>query len=153
MLGLRALREPGEVDLRCVNASCPARLEEELRHFASRGVMNIEGLGESLVAQLLGHSLAETDTEDGAKGEEARIFVLDLIGDRLKSIDPNGIRGNVTAEKAEIKNIVTQPNPATGGWRLSFELSIKEKTPIELRASLMQGNESISEVWVYRWTP
>ncbi len=51
------VREPGEVDLRCVNASCPARLEEELRHFASRAVMNIEGLGEAMVAQLLGHTL------------------------------------------------------------------------------------------------
>jgi DNA ligase (NAD+) len=53
------VREPGEVDLRCVNVSCPARLEEELRHFASRSVMNIEGLGEAMVAQLLGHTLAE----------------------------------------------------------------------------------------------
>ena len=53
------VREPGEVDLRCVNVSCPARLEEELRHFASRGVMNIEGLGEAMVAQLLGHTLEE----------------------------------------------------------------------------------------------
>ncbi len=58
------VREPGEVDLRCVNVSCPARLEEELRHFASRGVMNIEGLGESMVAQLLGHSLAEVEAAD-----------------------------------------------------------------------------------------
>ena len=57
------VREEGEVDLRCVNASCPARLEEELRHFASRGVMNIEGLGESLVAQLLGHAAAEVRVE------------------------------------------------------------------------------------------
>jgi periplasmic glucans biosynthesis protein len=89
----------------------------------------------------------------GAKGEDTRIFVLDLIGDKLKSIDPNSVRGNVVAEKAEIKNIVTQPNPAIGGWRLSFELSVKEKAPIELRASLMQGNDAISEVWVYRWTP
>ena len=89
----------------------------------------------------------------GAKGEDFKIFVLDLIGDRLKSIDPNNIRGNVTAEKAEIKNIITQPNPATGGWRLSFELLVKEKSPIELRASLVQGNDAISEVWVYRWTP
>jgi DNA ligase (NAD+) len=65
------VQEPGEVDLRCVNVSCPARLEEELRHFASRGVMNIEGLGESLVAQLLGHSLAESSLESDAAGEEA----------------------------------------------------------------------------------
>jgi DNA ligase (NAD+) len=57
------VREPGEVDLRCVNVSCPARLEEELRHFASRGVMNIEGLGEAMVAQLLGHTLAEVAVE------------------------------------------------------------------------------------------
>jgi DNA ligase (NAD+) len=58
------VREAGEVDLRCVNVSCPARLEEELRHFASRGVMNIEGLGESMVAQLLGHTLAEVEPVD-----------------------------------------------------------------------------------------
>jgi DNA ligase (NAD+) len=57
--GEELVREPGEVDLRCVNVSCPARLEEELRHFASRSVMNIEGLGESMVAQLLGHTLEE----------------------------------------------------------------------------------------------
>jgi periplasmic glucans biosynthesis protein len=89
----------------------------------------------------------------GAKGDDARIFVLDLIGERLKSVDPSSIRGNVTAEKAEIRNIVTQPNPATGGWRLSFELPVNDKSPVELRASLMQGNDAISEVWVYRWTP
>ncbi len=57
------VREEGEVDWRCVNASCPARLEEELRHFASRGVMNIEGLGEVMVAQLLGHTIAEHEAE------------------------------------------------------------------------------------------
>jgi glucans biosynthesis protein len=89
----------------------------------------------------------------GAKGDDARIFVLDLIGERLKSIDPKAVRGNDTAEKAEVTNIVTQPNPATGGWRLSFDLSVKEKVPIELRASLMQGDDAISEVWIYRWTP
>jgi DNA ligase (NAD+) len=66
------VREPGEVDLRCVNASCPARVEEELRHFASRGVMNIEGLGESMVAQLLGHVAAEA-MEMQASAEDAEV--------------------------------------------------------------------------------
>jgi len=89
----------------------------------------------------------------GTRGEGTKIFVLDLIGDKLKSVDPSSIRGNVGAEKTEIKNIVTQPNPSVGGWRLSFEASVKDKSPIELRASLMQGNDAISEVWVYRWTP
>jgi glucans biosynthesis protein len=89
----------------------------------------------------------------GAKGENTKIFVLDLIGENLKSVDPKAIRGVVTAEKADVQNIVTQPNPATGGWRLSFELPVKDKNPVELRASLMRGNEALSEVWVYRWTP
>jgi len=73
--GEELVREPSEVDLRCVNISCPARLEEELRHFASRGVMNIEGLGESMVAQLLGHTLAEveerTSEEEGVAQENS----------------------------------------------------------------------------------
>jgi DNA ligase (NAD+) len=72
------VREEGEVDLRCINASCPARLEEELRHFASRSVMNIEGLGEVMVAQLLGHTLAEQtvrvpDSVDRASAEVSEI--------------------------------------------------------------------------------
>ncbi|MEO8735275.1 MAG: NAD-dependent DNA ligase LigA [Edaphobacter sp.] len=47
------VRTEGEVDWRCVNANCPARLREELLHFSARGVMNIEGLGDVMVAQLL----------------------------------------------------------------------------------------------------
>jgi DNA ligase (NAD+) len=50
------VRAEGEVDWRCVNANCPARLREELLHFAARNAMNIEGLGDALVAQLLGQS-------------------------------------------------------------------------------------------------
>jgi DNA ligase (NAD+) len=65
------VREEGEVDWRCINASCPARLEEELRHFASRGVMNIEGLGEVLVAQLLGHTIAEHEAATSTEPDSA----------------------------------------------------------------------------------
>jgi DNA ligase (NAD+) len=46
------VRAEGEADHRCVNANCPAKLRESILHFASRGVMNIEGLGEALVNQL-----------------------------------------------------------------------------------------------------
>ena len=88
----------------------------------------------------------------GKRGENSTIFVLDVVGDRLKSVDPKFLRGVVTAEKVKIQNVVTQPNPATGGWRLSFELA-KEKAPVEIRASLMQHDERVSEIWVYRWIP
>ncbi|MGI4758225.1 MAG: NAD-dependent DNA ligase LigA, partial [Janthinobacterium lividum] len=67
------VRAEGEIDFRCVNASCPARLSEELLHYASRGVMNIEGLGESMVGQLLGHPLnnPESLSVEGAAPIEA----------------------------------------------------------------------------------
>jgi len=50
-------RDEEEVVWRCENASCPARLRRSLEHFASRGAMNIEGLGESLVNQLIDQGL------------------------------------------------------------------------------------------------
>ncbi len=50
------VKVPGEVDWRCINVSCPARLREELIHFGARKVMNIEGLGDAMVAQLLGQT-------------------------------------------------------------------------------------------------
>jgi DNA ligase (NAD+) len=50
-------RDEEEVVWRCENSSCPARLRRSLEHFASRSAMNIEGLGESLVDQLIEQGL------------------------------------------------------------------------------------------------
>ncbi|HAF70914.1 MAG: DNA ligase [Acetothermia bacterium 64_32] len=47
------VRPPGEVAHRCENLSCPARIKESIRHFASRRAADIEGLGEKLVDQLV----------------------------------------------------------------------------------------------------
>jgi len=55
--GGRVLREEGEAATRCLNTNCPARLKESLQHFASRGVMNIDGLGEAIVDQLVDRGL------------------------------------------------------------------------------------------------
>ncbi|MDQ2713004.1 MAG: NAD-dependent DNA ligase LigA [Acidobacteriota bacterium] len=51
--GGHVVRVEGESASRCVNANCPARLRETLLHFASRGVMDIDGMGDALVDQLL----------------------------------------------------------------------------------------------------
>jgi DNA ligase (NAD+) len=57
--GTKVVRTEGEVDYRCVNANCPAKLLGTILHFASRGVMNIDGMGESLVTQLIDRSLVK----------------------------------------------------------------------------------------------
>jgi DNA ligase (NAD+) len=55
--GGRVVREEGEAASRCMNTNCPARLRESLLHFASRRVMDIDGLGDALVDQLLARGL------------------------------------------------------------------------------------------------
>jgi DNA ligase (NAD+) len=57
--GTKVVRSEGEVDYRCVNANCPAKLRETILHFASRGVMNIDGMGEALVNQLMDRALVK----------------------------------------------------------------------------------------------
>jgi len=58
--GNAVVREEGEADWRCVNADCPAKLRETLLHFGSRGVMNIEGLGDAAVQQLLDRGMVSS---------------------------------------------------------------------------------------------
>jgi DNA ligase (NAD+) len=58
--GGKIVREEGEAASRCINIDCPARLKESILHFSSRGVMNIDGLGEALVDQLVDHKLVTT---------------------------------------------------------------------------------------------
>jgi len=57
--GTAAVKPEGEVARRCPNASCPAQMEEGLKHFARREAMDIEGLGDVLVRQLIAGGLAQ----------------------------------------------------------------------------------------------
>jgi DNA ligase (NAD+) len=65
--GGKVVRAEGEADHRCVNQKCPAKLRETILHFASRGVMNIDGMGDALVAQL---------TERGMVNDIADLYQL-----------------------------------------------------------------------------
>jgi DNA ligase (NAD+) len=51
------VRAEGEAASRCINTNCPARLKESILHFAARGVMDIDGLGDALVNQLVDQGL------------------------------------------------------------------------------------------------
>ena len=66
----------GEVAYRCVNAACPAKRKESLLHFAGRHAMDIDGLGEKIVDQLVDKGLVKDVTdlytlklEDGRAGQ------------------------------------------------------------------------------------
>lgn len=65
------VREEGEAAWRCTNSACPAQLKERIRHFAARPAMDIEGLGDKLVAQLVDRGLVK---------DFADIYRLDVEG-------------------------------------------------------------------------
>jgi DNA ligase (NAD+) len=79
--GTKVVRTEGEVDYRCINANCPAKLLGSILHFASRGVMNIDGMGESLVNQLIASGLVKNvaDIYDLTKKD---LLSLDRFADK-----------------------------------------------------------------------
>jgi DNA ligase (NAD+) len=79
--GTKVVRTEGEVDYRCVNANCPAKLRETILHFASRGVMNIDGMGDALVTQLTERGLVE-NVADIYKLSKDNLLSLERMGDK-----------------------------------------------------------------------
>jgi DNA ligase (NAD+) len=79
--GTKIVRTEGEVDYRCVNANCPAKLRETIRHFASRHVMNIEGMGDALVAQLTERGLVK-NVADIYHLTKENLLSLERMGDK-----------------------------------------------------------------------
>jgi len=79
--GGNVVRTPGEADHRCVNANCPAKLQGTILHFASRHVMNIDGLGEVLVNQLTERGLVK-NVADLYKLTKDGLLQLDRMGEK-----------------------------------------------------------------------
>jgi DNA ligase (NAD+) len=79
--GSEIVRTEGEADYRCVNVDCPARLRESLLHFASRGVMNIDGMGEAVVTQLMEQGLVHSVADLYSLTSE-KLLTLERIGQK-----------------------------------------------------------------------
>ena len=94
--GGNVVRTEGEADHRCVNANCPAKLQGTILHFASRHVMDIDGLGEALVNQLTERGLVK-NVADLYRLTKDDLLQLDRMGE--KSAD------NVLKEIADSKKL------------------------------------------------
>jgi DNA ligase (NAD+) len=79
--GGNVVRTPGEADHRCVNANCPAKLQGTILHFASRHVMNIDGLGDALVSQLTERGLVK-NVADLYKLTRDDLLELERMGEK-----------------------------------------------------------------------
>ncbi len=90
-------RAEGEVAHRCLNASCPAQLRERLLHWAGRGAMDIDGLGDKLARQLVESGLVH-DLADLYELDRETLAGLERMGDRsagnlLESLERSKKRG------------------------------------------------------------
>ena len=81
----------------------------------------------------------------------ARRLVIDLAGGR--KADAKRVRAVVEATRGTVARAISQPNPETGGWRISFEYTPEPGADAELRATLEDERGPLSETWLYRWHP
>lgn len=75
------VRLEGEVALRCINPQCPAQIREGMIHFVSRNAMNIDGLGEKVVAQLYRSGLVQ-DVSDLYSLTKEQLIQLERMGEK-----------------------------------------------------------------------
>lgn len=92
--GGNVVRTPGEADHRCVNANCPAKLQGTILHFASRHVMDIDGLGEALVNQLTERGMVK-NVADLYRLTKDDLLKLERMGDK----SAENVLGGIEASK------------------------------------------------------
>ena len=105
--GSKVVKDEGQVAIRCVNAQCPAQLKRRVEHFASRGAMDIEGLGEAIVEQLVSRGLVREVSD-----------IYGLTREQLNGLERMGEK-SVTNLVGAIDRSKKQPL-----WRLLFGLGI-----------------------------
>jgi DNA ligase (NAD+) len=79
--GGSVVHEEGEVAYVCVNVNCPARMRESIRHFASKNALDIDGLGDKLVAQLVTTGLVR-ELDDLYKLKKSDLLGLERMADK-----------------------------------------------------------------------
>ncbi len=100
--GGHVVRAEGEADHRCVNQKCPAKLRETILHFASRGVMNIDGMGDAMVNQLTERRIVK-DVADIYKLTKTQLLSLERMGE--KSAD-NVLREIENSKKLPLERVI-----------------------------------------------
>ncbi len=105
--GSEVVKDEGQVAVRCVNSQCPAQVRRRIEHFASRGAMDIEGLGEAVINQLVQQKLL-ADVGDIYSLKAPALLELERMGEK-----------SVTNLLEAIEQSKSRPL-----WRLLFGLGI-----------------------------
>jgi len=136
-----AVQDEGGVYIRCPNPNCPAQLKQTLTFFASRGAMDIEGLGEKLSAQLIDEGFV-TSLPDVYRLKDKQSELLDLERMGQKSLD-NLIEGIEKSKQQPLWRLLTGLNIRHVGARNAQILTEKFG---EMDVIIKQSVEQISAV-------
>ncbi|MFA5161632.1 MAG: NAD-dependent DNA ligase LigA [Elusimicrobiales bacterium] len=135
-------RSEGEAALRCINPACPAQIRERILHFASRNAMDIEGLGDAAVDQLLARGMAKTPADIYSLKKED-FLILELFADKRAA----NLAAAIEKSKArELSRLVFAIGIAHVGEKTALVLAARFKTMSALAAAPLEELEKIQEV-------
>jgi DNA ligase (NAD+) len=131
-----------DVAYRCINPVCPAQLERALLHFSSREAMDIEGLGESAVAQLVKLKLVR-NFADIYKLKEEDLLKLDLFKDKKAR---NLLSGIEKSKGRPLSRLIYALGIRHVGEKAAYVLAKEFKTIDDLMKAKKEDFDAISEV-------
>ncbi len=132
----------GEVALRCENLSCTAQLKERIKHFASRGAMDIEGMGEAIVAQLVDKNMVE-DYADIYYLKHEDVAGLERMADKSAS---NLIEGIGKSKRNDLNRLVFGLGIRHVGVRAAWILAARFKSLDKITEAGIEEFENINEI-------
>jgi len=136
------LKEADGVVPRCQNLSCPARLKEALKHYCSRGAMDIEGLGDRLIEQMLELNLIK-NIADLYRLTKDDLFQFERMGDKLAD---KLLRAIAASKQRPLKNFIFGLGIRHVGRHLAKVLSRNFKTLAELSSATGDELLAIHEI-------
>jgi DNA ligase (NAD+) len=135
-------RVEGEVAYRCINAACPAKLKESLQHYAGRHAMNIDGLGEKIVDQLVEKKMVK---------DVADLYALNLVEvaelERMGEKSAQNLLDEIEAsKKCPLSRVIYALGIQFVGERTGQLLAEHFSSLDELAAAKTEQLENVSEV-------
>ena len=140
--GAAVVHEEGEVGYFCVNANCPARMRESIRHFASKGCLDIEGLGDKLVAQLVEAGLVH-ELDDIFHLTKAQLAGLERMADKSAQ---NVLDAISAARKTTLERVINGLGIRHVGEHTARQLALRFKSLEALSAASEEELRAVRDI-------
>jgi len=140
--GAAVVHEDGEVGYFCVNANCPARMRESIRHFASKACLDIEGLGDKLVAQLVEAGLVR-ELDDIFHLTEAQLSELERMADKSAH---NVLAAIGAARKTSLERVINGLGIRHVGEHTARQLALRFKSLENLCVAIEDDLRAIRDI-------